>query len=265
MTHSRERPVSTERQGEVLRVAINRPQVRNAFDRATVDGLADVFAGAAADPSLRALVLEGAGGTFCAGADLNWMRESANSSGEWNRQEARRLAGMFEAFESVPAPTVAIVRGAALGGGTGLLACADIALVERSARLGFTEVRLGIVPSVISPFLLGRVQPGAMRRYFLTGEIFDGCEAVRIGLASEALAPEELAPRAEAVLGSILAAGPVAVRRAKRLLRDLSGWTREEAREATADLIAEIRASPEAREGLDAFLNKRRPAWRSTL
>ena len=249
--------------GRGLRVVINRPEVRNAFDAKTILELTDVFESLKQDRELRVLHLTGEGTVFCAGADLNWMREAADYDHETNLEDARRLGQLFQAFEDVPFLTLVTVRGVALGGGSGLTACADVALVDPAAKFGFTEVRLGIVPAVIAPFVASKVQAGALRRYFQTGEIFDGQEAVRIGLASECVESDQLEDRAEAIVQQQLSVAPKAALIAKELSRDVLAWSRTSARQKTEALIARVRATDEAREGLDAFLNKRPPSWRS--
>ncbi|HXV35434.1 MAG TPA: enoyl-CoA hydratase-related protein [Gaiellaceae bacterium] len=230
----------------VLRVTIARPERRNAFDAALIAELTEAFAGVG---DARAVVLAGEGPSFCAGADVEWQRSSVDLTYEENVADALRLYRMLEAIDLCPAPVVARVQGFALGGGSGLVACADVVVASPDAVFGFTEVRLGIVPAVISPFVLGRIGSGAARRYFLTGERFGAEAALRIGLVHEVA--EELDAAVERVVADLLAAGPEAVRAAKRLIRDRPGG------EAAADVAAALRTSPEGQEGLRAFLEKR--------
>jgi methylglutaconyl-CoA hydratase len=241
-----------EREAEVLRVAMARPERRNAFDAALIDELAAAF-GEAGD--VRAVVLSGDGPSFSAGADVEWMRSSVDLSFDENVADALRLRAMLDAIDSCPAPVVGRVQGHALGGGCGLVACCDIAIAESTVRFAFSEVKLGIVPAVISPFALAKIGPGAARRYFVTGERFSAAEALRIGLIHEVT--DDLDGAVGRVVDELLSAGPSAARAAKDLARA------PRSAEETAARIAEHRASPEGQEGLRAFLEKRSPAWRS--
>lgn len=249
-------PVSAlriERDGPVLRITLARPERRNAFDAALIAELADAFADVG---DARAVVLAGDGPSFCAGADVDWQRSSIDLTFEENVEDAMRLYRMLEAVDSCPAPVVAGVQGHALGGGSGLVACADIAVAAEDAVFGFSEVRLGIIPAVISPFVLRRIGPGAARRYFLTGERFGAEVALRIGLVHEVTL--DLDDAVEGIVAALLAGGPEAVRAAKRLARE-----RPEGLD-TARIAAERRTSPEGQEGLRAFLEKRDPSWKSS-
>jgi methylglutaconyl-CoA hydratase len=239
-----------ERDGAVLRVTMNRPERRNAFDASLIAELTSAFAGAG---DARAVVLTGEGASFSAGADVEWMRSSVELSFDENVADALRLRAMLEAIDGCPAPVVAAVQGHALGGGCGLVACCDIVLAEPSAQFGFSEVKLGIVPAVISPFALAKIGPGAARRYFVTGERFGAEVALRIGLV-QGLA-DDLALATADVVAELLSAGPQATRAAKELARaPLSA-------DETARRIAERRTSSEGQEGLHAFLEKRAAAW----
>ena len=245
------RSLRVERDGPVLRVTIARPERRNAFDAALIAGLAEAFAGVG---DARAVVLAGEGESFCAGADVEWQRASIDLSYEENVEDALRLHRMLEAVDRSPAPVVARVQGYALGGGSGLVACADVAIAGEDAVFGFSEVRLGIIPAVISPFVFAKIGTAAARRYFVTGERFDAETALRIGLVHEVAA--DLDSAVERVVAELLSAGPRAARAAKRLVLDapLDG-------PETARRIAERRTSAEGQEGLRAFLERRRPAW----
>jgi methylglutaconyl-CoA hydratase len=242
----------TERDGDVLRITLARPDRRNAFDAALIAELAEAFVGVG---RARAVVLGGDGPSFSAGADVDWMRSSVDLSYEENVADANALRAMLEAIDGCPAPVVARVQGHALGGGAGLVAAADIAIAATDAVFAFSEVKLGIIPAVISPFALARIGPGAARRYFVTGERFDAETALRIGLVHEVA--EDLDAAVEQVVGELLSAGPQAARWAKRLVRE-----RPDGPE-TARWIAERRTSDEGQEGLRAFLEKRPPSWRS--
>jgi methylglutaconyl-CoA hydratase len=240
----------TEQDGHVLRVTLARPEQRNAFDAALIAELAEAFADVG---DARAVVLAGDGPSFCAGADVEWQRASIDLSYEENVEDAMRLYRMLEAIESCPAPVVCCVHGFALGGGSGLVAAADIAVAWPDAVFGFTEVRLGIIPAVISPFVLPKIGEAA-RRYFLTGERFGADVALRIGLVSDV--SEDAGEAAEAVVESILSGGPEAVREAKRLVRERPQGVE------TARIAAARRTSAEGQDGLRAFLERRQPGWR---
>ena len=239
-----------ERVGAASVLTIDRPERRNAFDASLIAELTSAFAGAG---DARAVVLTGEGASFSAGADVEWMRSSVELSFDENVADALRLRAMLEAIDGCPAPVVAAVQGHALGGGCGLVACCDIVLAEPSAQFGFSEVKLGIVPAVISPFALAKIGPGAARRYFVTGERFGAEVALRIGLV-QGLA-DDLDLATADVVAELLSAGPQATRAAKELARaPLSA-------DETARRIAERRTSSEGQEGLRAFLEKRAAAW----
>jgi methylglutaconyl-CoA hydratase len=240
-----------EREGPLLRVTLARPERRNAFDAALVAELTTAFGEAG---GARAVVLAGEGESFCAGADVDWMRASVELTRDESLEEARRLREMLDAIDGCPAPVVGRVQGHAFGGGCGLVACCDIAVASPEAVFAFSEVKLGLVPAVISPFVLAKIGPSAARRYFVTGERFDANEARRIGLVHQVA--DDLDATVELVVGDLLAAGPEAVRAAKGLAREPL------AAGETARLIAERRTSAEGQEGLRAFLERRPPAWR---
>jgi methylglutaconyl-CoA hydratase len=235
-----------ERDGPVLRITLARPDRRNAFDAALIAELAEAFVDVG---RARAVVLAGDGPSFSAGADVEWMRASVELSHDENVADANALRRMLEAIDSCPAPVVCRVQGHALGGGAGLVAASDIAVAARDAVFAFSEVKLGIIPAVISPFALAKIGPGAARRYFVTGERFDADTALRIGLVHEVA--EDVDATVDSVLGELLSAGPQAARWAKRLVRE-----RPDGPE-TARWIADRRASDEGQEGLRAFLEKR--------
>jgi methylglutaconyl-CoA hydratase len=234
----------------VLRVTLARPERRNAFDAALIGELAETFLDVG---DARAVVLAGDGPSFSAGADVEWQRSSIDLSYEENVEDYRRLYRMLESIFRCPAPVVARIQGFALGGGCGLTACADIAIAGEDAVFGFSEVRLGIMPAVISPWVLARIGPAAARRYFLTGERFDAQTALRIGLIHEVAA--DLDAAVDRVVADLLAGGPVAVREAKRLV--LEPVDEEDA----LTRAAAQRTSREGQEGLRAFLEKRPAAW----
>ena len=239
-----------ERDDAVLRVTLARPERRNAFDAALIAELREAFADVG---DARAVVLSGDGPSFCAGADVDWMRASIDLTYEENVQDARRLRQMLETIDQCPAPVIARVHGHALGGGCGLVACADIAVAATRTEFAFSEVKLGIVPSVISPFALSKIGESAARRYFVTGERFDAEVALRIGLVHEIA--DEPDDAVEQVLKELRTAGPDAARHAKRLVLERPDGL------ATERRIAERRTSEEGQEGLRAFLDKRKPDW----
>jgi enoyl-CoA hydratase/carnithine racemase len=241
-----------ERDGPLLRITLARPERRNAFDAALIAELTSAFADVG---DARVVVLAGEGESFCAGADVDWQRSSIDLSYEENVEDAMRLHRMCQAIDGCPAPVVVRVHGHALGGGSGLVACSDVAVASEDAVFGFTEVRLGIVPAVISPFVFTKIGPGAARRWFLTGERFGADVALRMGLVQEVSA--QLDEAVDAVVEALLAGGPEAVREAKRLARE-----RPEGLE-TARIAAARRTSEEGQAGLRAFLEKRTPPWRS--
>jgi methylglutaconyl-CoA hydratase len=238
--------LQVERDGDVLRITLTRPDRHNAFDAELIGELAEAFVDVG---RARAVVLAGEGRSLSAGADVDWMRASVDLTLDENVADANALRRMLEAIDACPAPVVARVQGYALGGGAGLVAAADIGIAARDAVFAFSEVKLGIIPAVISPFALAKIGRGAARRYFLTGERFDAETALRIGLVHEVA--DDLDAAVERVVGELLSAGPHAARWAKRLVRE-----RPDGPE-TARWIAERRASDEGQEGLRAFLEKR--------
>jgi methylglutaconyl-CoA hydratase len=253
-----------ERQGAIARVSLARPEVRNAFNAELIGALFQSFSALAAEPpeALRGVVLSGDGPVFCAGADVTWQRAARDLSQEENEADATRLADMLAVVDECPVPVVARVHGAALGGGMGLCAVADTVLAEAGTTFGFTETRLGIMPAVISPFVLARIGEGNARALFPGGERFDAERALRIGLVHEVL-PDATAldARVQAVIAALLESGPTASRAAKAMLRAQRGIPPLEARRITVRLAARQRASPEGQEGLSAFLEKRPPSW----
>jgi methylglutaconyl-CoA hydratase len=238
-----------ERDGDVLRVALARPERRNAFDAALIAELTGAFSDVG---DARAVVLTGDGPNFCAGADVEWQRASIDLSYEENVDDALRLYTMLETIDSCPAPVVCLVHGYALGGGSGLVACADVVVSDPDAVFGFTEVRLGIIPAVISPFVLAKIG-SAGRRYFLTGERFGPDVALRIGLVDEVT--DDTGGAILRIVGSLLEGGPEAVREAKRLVRERPAGIE------TAKIAATRRTSAEGQDGLRAFLERRTPGW----
>ncbi len=249
------------REGDVARVTLNRPDVHNAFNAALIANLEHSFTDLARDPAVRIIVLAGAGPSFCAGADVNWMQQSLTYTEAQNLADARRLATMLRAIDECPKPVVALVQGAALGGGAGLIAVADLVIAEETAKIGLTEIKLGIVPAVISPFVLRKMAPGPARAYFLTGERFPATRGYELGLVTTLVAPGGLEPALADALKALRSSSPAAVPVAKALWRTVRDLDPAAALDYTTTTIARIRVSPEGQEGLRAFLEKRKPAW----
>jgi methylglutaconyl-CoA hydratase len=252
------------RDGPFARVTLDRPEVRNAFNAELIAQLRTTFDGFVREPpdALRAIVLAGEGPTFCAGADVEWMRSAIGLSVEDNERDATLMQAMFTAIDLCPVPLIARIHGAALGGGMGLCAVSDIVVASADTVFGFTETKLGILPAVISTFVLPRIGESAARALYLTGERFGAERARSIGLVHEVV-PDVAAldARVDELLSELRSAGPTAVRGAKALIRELRGLPPDEARGHTVRHIARQRASAEGQEGLAAFLEKRRPRW----
>lgn len=249
----------------VVTVTLDRPEVRNAFDAALIDALRTAFEELAGEPEdeVRVVVLTGAGRVFSAGADLNWMGAMVDFSFEENVEDSRNLDRMLRAIQRCPKPVVARVNGHAFGGGAGLVACADIAVAERGALFGFTEVRLGIAPAVISPYVIPRIGLGNARHLFLTGERFDATVAERIGLVNLCVEPDHLDATVEEVVDGLLAAGPRAQAAMKQLTFEVAAArSLDEATDRTVEVISRLRVSEEGQEGMRAFFEKRDPSWR---
>jgi len=250
--------------GVVARVTLTRPEVHNAFDATLIAELRTAFQALERESpeQLRAVVLAGEGQSFCAGADIDWMRAAMQLDVEGNEQDAMAMAEMFEAVDTCPVPVVARVQGAALGGGMGLCAVSDVVIAESGARFGFTETRLGILPSVISPFVIAKIGESQARALFPGGRRFDALRAQRIGLVHEVVEGlDALDLAVDAVIADLLAAGPTAARAAKSIVREVRGLGHGSSKWHTARVIARQRVSDEAREGFAAFTEKRRPAW----
>ena len=250
------------RAGGVARVTLNRPHVRNAFDDAAIAGLDRAFASLESDAGVRAVVLCGAGKGFSAGADLAWMKRTADYDREANRADARALGGLLRRVARLPKPVIGLVHGAAFGGGAGLVACCDIAIAAENAVFSFSEVRLGLIPAVVSPYAVEAIGPRHARRYFLTGERFDAAEARRIGLVHDVAPVDGLEEAGERIVAALAANGPRAMAEVKELVADVANRAIDDALiDDTARRIADSRAGAEGREGIAAFLEKRRPGW----
>lgn len=265
--------VTRDRRG-VATLTLNRPDVRNALDPALIRAMRETLRDLAGDGEVRVVVLTGAGTAFCAGADLRWLTRAADApgdpdgagsrppgAGEGGDPAGRSLHDLLVTLDSLPRPVIARVNGPALGGGVGLLACCDVAVAADDAVLGFSEVRLGLAPSVIAPFLVRRIGVGAARRWFLTGERFGAPAAVRMGLVHESAPAEDLDGAVERLVAAVLRGAPGAQAACKDLLRQVAGPDPATAGERTVELLHNLRDGAEGREGVTAFLERRRPAW----
>ncbi len=247
---------------QVAEVWLNRPEVRNAFNDRVIADLTGVFAGLAAEPELRVVLLAARGKAFCAGADLNWMRAMADYSWDQNRQDAQQLADMLWTLDQCPVPVVGRIQGDCYAGGMGLASICDVVVASNTAAFCLSEARLGLLPATISPYVVRALGAQASRRYFVTAERFTAAQAHAFGLVHELCEPEALDERVATLINTLVATGPAAVRACKQLVRDVAGQPLNEAlRAETARRIADMRASPEGREGVQSFLNKRPPNW----
>jgi methylglutaconyl-CoA hydratase len=264
MTSPAWQSLSIEHEGAVATLQMRRPEVHNAFDPQLIAEMTQALEHLDRDASVRAVVLSGAGSTFSAGADLNWMLGMARATEDENREDSERLAKLMHTLNFLSKPTIAKVNGSCYGGGVGLVACCDIAIAAEGAKFCLSEVKLGLVPAVISPYVIAAMGARQARRYFLSAEVFPAEEAKRIGLLHDFVPGTELDAAVERVLHWLLKGGPAAQVEAKRLVQNLTGMT--PAAQTTIDrgnarLIARLRVSPEGQEGLSAFLDKRQPAW----
>ena len=243
----------------VVRITLDRPDRKNAFDAELIADLTS--ATLKIDPAARAVILQSEGDAFCAGADIDWMRGVADYTLEQNVTDSRALARMFRAIHDLPMPVVARVQGAAIGGGAGLVAVTDIAVASTEATFAFTETRLGILPAVVSPYVVRKIGPAHATALFGTGLRFDALRALEIGLVEAVEEPPDLDARVDSIVAAILAGGRQAVNAAKRLVREVEGRPVDEVTELTIDRIASTRVSAEGQEGMRAFLEKREPRW----
>ncbi|HET7177005.1 MAG TPA: enoyl-CoA hydratase/isomerase family protein [Gammaproteobacteria bacterium] len=245
----------------VATLTLNREEKHNAFDDAIIAELTAKLKQVEADPAVRVVVLTAVGKTFSAGGDLGWMRSMAQYSEKQNLEDALKLAELMEVLDGLSKPTIARVNGPAYGGGVGLVACCDVAIANQSAKFALTEVRLGLVPSVISPYVIAAIGVREARRYFLTAEPIEAQEALRIGLVHQVVTPDILDETVGIVVTALLKAGPEALKCAKKLVMEQSGAAARASKKRTAELIAKLRVSAEGQEGLSAFLEKRNPKW----
>ena len=256
--------IQLTRTGSVAQITLNRPKVHNAFDDELIAELTAALVDCELDADVRCVVLTGAGASFSAGADLHWMRNMAKAGEAANREDALRLAALMRTLNFLAKPTIARVNGSAYGGGVGLVACCDIAIGVDTAKFSLSEVKLGLVPAVISPYVVAAIGARHARRLFISGEVFDATAAERIGLLHESVAPDQLDAAVDRALHFLAKGGPLAQAEAKRLALRVAGVTRESAERIdveNAQLIAHLRVSAEGQSGLAAFLEKRAPEW----
>jgi methylglutaconyl-CoA hydratase len=253
--------ILVEKPGRIAWLWLNRPDVHNAFNAVMVRELRGALAAFRDDASVRAVVLSGRGRSFCSGADLNWMREIIRYSYAQNLQESTALSNFLHELYAFPKPTIARVNGTAIGGGTGFLAACDIVVADAGAQFGLSEVKIGLVPACIAPYIVRRTGEGRARRYFLTGERFDAKRAAEIGLVNDVTPPGGLDAKVDEIAALLLSSGPEALARCKELLTRVPGMDFAEAGPYTAEMIAQLRISPEGQEGMAAFLEKRKPRW----
>ncbi len=253
--------VRVETVGPIGKVVFCRPEVHNAFNAQVIDEMTFAFKRLKTDQDVRVVVLTGEGKSFCAGADLNWMRSVKDAAYEDNLDEARRLAELFYDIYSFPKTVIGRINGAAIGGGTGFVAVTDIAVAAASAVFSFSEVKIGVVPACISPYVIKRVGEGRAREFFLTGDRLSAERALEAGLVNRAVPDDLLDATVTGIVQQLLSSGPEAIKVCKSLLQNVPEQTVDEFKEYTARVIADLRQSPEGQEGMDAFLNKRKPNW----
>lgn len=253
--------IKLTRTGSLVTIALNRPEQHNAFSPQMIDELRRACEHIGRDAAVRVVVLTGIGQSFCAGADLEWMRSTLQLSHEENLRDAEQLAAMFEALDTLSKPVIARVNGAAIGGGAGLVACCDIAVAAERATFGFAEVKLGLIPAVIARYIVPKIGAGHARALFVSGRRFDAGLAQRIGLVHDVVPAAKLDAVVQQAVDDVLSSGPEAVGRAKQLIRAATSLPRDEWERYTVEAIADTRTSAEAQEGLRAFLEKRRPSW----
>jgi methylglutaconyl-CoA hydratase len=246
---------------KMARITFSRPEVHNAFNATMIAELADAFEQVKTEPSVRVVVLTGEGKSFCAGADINWMREIIDYSYEQNLEESLLLADTLNKLYSLPKPTVAMVNGTAIGGGNGFLSACDIAVAAEDAIFGLSEVKIGLVPAAISPYVIRKIGESKAREYFLTGKRISALKAREIGLVNEVVPRDKLEETVEELIGLLLTSGPEALANCKDLIFQVPLMSLEEAKEFTARMIANLRTSEEGQEGMASFLEKRKPKW----
>lgn len=245
----------------IARIIFNRPEVHNAFNATMIEELDDAFERIKADSTIRVVILTGKGKSFCAGADINWMREIVDYSYEQNLKESLHLAELLHKIYVLPKATIAMINGTAIGGGNGFLSACDISIASEEAKFGLSEVKIGLVPAAISPYVIRRIGESRAKEYFLTGKRISAREAEEIGLVNKAVPHEKLETKVNEIAELLLTSGPDAVAACKELIHKVPAMTFEEAKDFTARMIADLRISQEGQEGMAAFLEKRKPKW----
>ena len=266
----------TEKQNGIAEITLNRPEIRNAFDSELIQKLISAFEQAELSPAVRVILLQANGKHFSAGADLNWMRGMAKASYKENYEDAQQLARMLSTINYISKPVITKVQGAAFGGAIGLIACSDIVIASDDAKFSLSEVKLGLCPATISPYVIDAIGARAARRLFITGEVFNADKALSLELISETAPTENVGDKVTDIINSILNNGPVALKKSKELIHHISSNTKNKTGivdsaidspidspliDYTCELIAELRVSEEGQEGLNAFLEKRTPNW----
>ncbi len=250
-----------EKDGRVGRVTFNRPEIHNAFNSTVITEMSHLFDELAKDDDLRVVLLTGEGKSFCAGADLNWMREVIDQSFEQNLAESNKLADLFYQIYTFKRPVIGRINGAAIGGGTGFVAVCDIAVAAASAKFSFSEVKIGVVPACIGPYVIRKMGEGKARELFITGERMKAKRAYKVGLVNKVVDDDKLDEEVNELIDAILTSGPDAVAMAKKLVSEVPAMSPDQFKPYTAEMIAKLRISDEGQEGMDAFLNKRKPRW----
>jgi len=253
--------ITYHKDDRIARVTFNRPGIHNAFNGTVLIEMSQVFSEIEKDKDIRVVLLTGKGKSFCAGADLNWMRDVVKQSFEENLAESNELAELFYKIYTCHRPVVGRINGAAIGGGTGFVAVCDIAIAARSAQFSFSEVKIGLVPACIGPYVVRKMGEGRARELFITGERMNGDRAHEVGLVNRVVDDDQLDAEVDRIVGTLLSSGPEAVTMAKKLVSEVPGMTPERFKPFTAEMIARLRISEEGQEGMDAFLNKRKPNW----
>jgi len=253
--------VKLEKDGPVARVSFCRPEIHNAFNDTLIYEMTDLFTSLKADKDARVVILTGEGKSFCAGADLNWMRRVRDYSYEKNLEESLALADLFWLIYTMPLPIIGRINGAAIGGGTGFVAVCDISVAAESAKFSFSEVKIGVVPACIGPYVIRKIGEGKAREFFISGERLTAADAYRIGLVNRYYPDDQLDAEIDKLTKTLLSSGPNAITMAKELIANVPGMTPDKFKRYTAEMIAKLRKSDEGQEGMDAFLNKRKPNW----
>lgn len=245
----------------IVTIILNRPEVRNALNREMIRAVMAELEVAEKDSTIRAIVLRGEGDFFCAGADLQWMKQALHVPRRKNHQDATEISRLMEALDHLKKPLLAVVQGGAVGGGAGIVATADIVIAAEDAVFSISEVRLGLVPSIIAPYVIAKIGASQARRYFVTGERFSAGTAREIGLVHSVVARDQLDDALERIMASVMDAGPDAIIGAKKMVKDLTPKVTSATIRKTIATVADVRVTPEAQEGMSAFLEKRKPRW----